>query len=248
MVEALRAGVPGSALLLVRGLDHDQRVSDALELARAAEIPINEVSRFELDRATSGAVHQGLGLVVPPWPYQETADLLARATAGSVPALLVACDGVEDPRNLGAIVRSAAALGAAGVIVRERRAVGMTAAAWKASAGAAARMPIARATNLTRALHECADAGLVVVGLDAKGELCVDDLEAAIDPLVLVVGSEGRGLSRLVSEACDLHVAIPLTAAVESLNAATALAVALAEVARRRRRTHYPSAASSLPQ
>jgi 23S rRNA (guanosine2251-2'-O)-methyltransferase len=133
-------------------------------------------------------------------------------------------------------VRSAAAFGAQGVVVPERRAAGMTAVAWKASAGAAARLPVARATNLVRALTSYADAGLLVVGLAAGGDVTLDDFEAATDPLVLVVGSEGRGLSRLVAERCDLRVAIPMAAGTESLNASVAAGVALAEIARRRRR------------
>jgi 23S rRNA (guanosine2251-2'-O)-methyltransferase len=112
----------------------------------------------------------------------------------------------------------------------------MTAVAWKASAGAAARLPVARATNLVRALTSYADAGLLVVGLAAGGDVTLDDFEAATDPLVLVVGSEGRGLSRLVAERCDLRVAIPMAAGTESLNASVAAGVALAEIARRRRR------------
>jgi len=132
-------------------------------------------------------------------------------------------------------VRSAAAFGAQGMVIPERRAAGVTATAWKTSAGAAARIPIARATNLVRTLKACAAAGLVVVGLTADAEITLDELEAAVDPLVLVVGAEGKGLGRLVAEACDLRVAIPISRAVESLNASVAAGVVLAEIARRRR-------------
>jgi 23S rRNA (guanosine2251-2'-O)-methyltransferase len=141
---------------------------------------------------------------------------------------------VTDPRNLGAVIRSAAAFGAHGVFLPERRAAGITAAAWRTSAGAAARLPVSRVTNLTRSLKACQQAGLVVVGLDADAGTGLYDLELAVGPLVLVVGSEGRGLSRLVGATCDLRVAIPISAEVESLNASVAAAVALAEVARRR--------------
>jgi 23S rRNA (guanosine2251-2'-O)-methyltransferase len=184
---------------------------------------------------TGGVPHQGVGLQVPPYSYAHPDDVLARALEAPEPPLVVALDGVTDPRNLGAVVRSAAAFGAHGVLVPERRAAGVTAAAWRTSAGAAARLPIARVTNLVRAMRAYRQAGLFVAGLDADGEVSLDDLEVAVDPLLLVVGSEGRGLSRLTRDTCDLTVAIPMTAATESLNASVAAAVALAEVARRRR-------------
>lgn len=237
VVEALRAGVPATALLIAGGLDRDPRLTEALTLAGQRGVPIVESSKPELDRLTDRALHQGVVLRVPAYDYAHPDDVLARALEDTEPALLVALDGVTDPRNLGAVVRSAAAFGAHGVVVPTRRAAGMTASAWKASAGAAARLPVAQATNLTRALRDIGRAGLLVVGLAGDGELDLDDLEAATEPMVLAVGSEGRGLSRLVSEACDLHVAIPLAGSVESLNAGVAAGVALAEVARRRRVT-----------
>src|SRR5262249_36611276 len=133
------------------------------------------------------------------------------------------------------VVRSAAAFGSQGVVVPERRAAGMTATAWRTSAGAAARLPVARATNLTRTLTAYQREGLTVVGLAADASLALDDLEAALARLVIVIGSEGRGLSRLVGETCDLLVSIPMTGAAESLNASVAASVALAEIARLRR-------------
>jgi 23S rRNA (guanosine2251-2'-O)-methyltransferase len=235
VVEALRAAIPTTALYVAQGLEPDDRIAESVRRAADRGVPVLEVGRSELDRMTGGVLHQGIGLQVPPYSYAHLGDVLERAVAGPDPALLVALDGVTDPRNLGAVVRSAAAFGAYGVVVPERRATPMTATAWRTSAGAAARLPIARVTNLVRSLKEAQQAGLVVVGLDADGELSLDDLEAAVDPLLLVVGSEGRGLSRLVGETCDLRVSIPMTGATESLNAGVAAAVALAEVARRRR-------------
>jgi 23S rRNA (guanosine2251-2'-O)-methyltransferase len=187
-----------------------------------------EVAKTELDRMTEGGVHQGLVLSVPEYKYSDIRDL-ENAT------LLVALDGVTDPRNLGAVVRSAAAFGAHGVLVPERRSAGMTAGAWKASAGAAARLPVARATNRARALEAYRAGGLFVVGLAAGGKAEVGALALADSPLVLVVGSEGQGLSRIVTAACDEVASIPMASSVESLNAGVAASIALFSVAQARR-------------
>ncbi|HKS48498.1 MAG TPA: 23S rRNA (guanosine(2251)-2'-O)-methyltransferase RlmB [Amycolatopsis sp.] len=235
VVEALRAGVPGTTLYVALNIDADDRVTQAVRLAADRGISILEVPREELDRKTNRAVHQGLGLQVPPFEYAHPDDLLSAARDSGEPPLLVALDGVTDPRNLGAVVRSAAAFGAHGVLVPARRSAGVTAVAWRTSAGTAAKLPIAMATNLTRQLKAWANEGLMIAGLDADGSVDIDGLELAADPLVVVVGSEGRGLSRLVRETCDVTVSIPMAANVESLNASVAAAVLLAEVARRRR-------------
>lgn len=233
VVEALRAHVPATALYVAQGLDLDDRVSEVIRTAGDRGIAILEVTRTELDRLTGGILHQGIGLQVPPFAYEPFDDLLATALESPLP-LLVALDGVTDPRNLGAVIRSAAAFGAQGVFLPERRSAGVTATAWRTSAGAAARTPVAQVTNLTRALKQAQQEGFIVVGLDADGETSLYDLEAAVGPLVVVVGSEGRGLSRLVGQTCDLRVSIPMMSEVESLNASVAAAVTLAEVARRR--------------
>jgi 23S rRNA (guanosine2251-2'-O)-methyltransferase len=233
VLEALRTQVPTTALYIALGIDIDERVNELVRIAADRGVPILEVSRAELDRMTGGVLHQGVGLQVPPFAYEPFDDLVAAALEQPAP-LLVALDGVTDPRNLGAVIRSAAAFGAHGVFVPERRAAGITATAWRTSAGAAARVKVSQVTNLTRSLKACQQAGFLAVGLDADGEADLYDLEAAIGPLVVVVGSEGRGLSRLVGETCDLRVSIPMVSAIESLNASVAAAVALAEVARRR--------------
>ncbi|MFJ8581955.1 23S rRNA (guanosine(2251)-2'-O)-methyltransferase RlmB [Micromonospora sp. NPDC093277] len=233
VLESLRAQVPATALYTAQGIDIDDRVNEIVRTAADRGIAILEVSRAELDRLTGGVLHQGVGLQVPPFAYEPFEDLMAASLEQAAP-LLVALDGVTDPRNLGAVIRSAAAFGAQGVFVPERRAAGITATAWRTSAGAAARVPVAQVTNLTRSLKACKAAGFMVVGLDADGETDLYDLEAAVGPLVVVVGSEGRGMSRLVGETCDLTVSIPMVSDVESLNASVAAAVTLAEVARRR--------------
>ncbi|SDQ62318.1 23S rRNA (guanosine(2251)-2'-O)-methyltransferase RlmB [Quadrisphaera sp. DSM 44207] len=237
VVEALRAHVPATALHVAARIDTDDRVREALKTASARGLPVLETTRGDLDRMTDGAIHQGLVLQVPPYEHASLDDLLARAADAGQEPLVVALDGVTDPRNLGAVVRSAAAFGGHGVLVPERRSVGMTAAAWKTSAGAAARVPVARETNLTRALEAAQRAGCAVVGLDADGDVALrsEDLARVADgPLVLVVGSEGKGLSRLVRSTCDLVASIPMAGPVESLNAGIAAAVALYEVASRR--------------
>ncbi len=234
VLEALRAKVPATAMYIAHGTSPDERMTEAVALAGRAGVALLEMTRAQLDKMTGGIVHQGIALQVPPYTYLHPDDLLSRALEADLP-LLVALDGVTDPRNLGAVVRSAAAFGAQGVLVPERRAAGMTAAAWRTSAGAAARLPVARCTNLSRTLKDYRDAGLFVAGLAADGAATLDELELAVSPLVLVVGSEGEGLGRLVAASCDLTVSIPMAAGTESLNAGIAAAVALAEVARRRR-------------
>ncbi len=208
MVEALRSRIPATALYVAAGVDMDDRITEAVRIAADRGIALLEITRNELDRMTGGVLQPGHRTVRTPYAYESFDDLVANAAEQTAP-LLVALDGVTDPRNLGAVVRSAAAFGAHGVFLPERRAAGMTATAWRTSAGAAARLPIAQVTNLTRALRQCQDAGFMVVGLDADGATSIYDLEAAVGPLVVVVGSEGRGLSRLVGETCDLRVGDP---------------------------------------
>jgi len=234
VLEALRAAVPATALYAGPRLDADDRVREVIALAAGAGIPMIEAGRAELDRLTGGSVHQGLALRIAPYDYAHPADLTARAAALGEAPLIVALDGVTDPRNLGAVARSAAAFGGHGVLIPGRRSARVTAGAWKASAGALARMPVAQAPNLARALTSYQEEGLFTVGLDAAGPAGVSDLEIADGPLVLVVGSEGRGLSRLVAQRCDVLARIPMAATTESLNAGVAAGIALYEVARRR--------------
>lgn len=235
VAEALSARIPATALYLAQGLDADERITESIRLASDRNITLLEVSRAELDRRTGGLVHQGIALQVPPFAYSSLPDVLALAADSGTPPLLVALDGVTDPRNLGAIIRSAVAFGADAVVIPERRSAGITPTAWRTSAGMAAHLPVAQVTNLVRALRSAKEAGLFVVGLDADGTTTLDDLELSTEPLVVVVGSEGRGLSRLVGEACDLTLSIPMATGAESLNASVAAAVTLSEVARRRR-------------
>ncbi|MEU8139846.1 23S rRNA (guanosine(2251)-2'-O)-methyltransferase RlmB [Streptodolium elevatio] len=234
VVEALRAGIPGSALYVAQFIDSDDRVREALKLANEMSIPLLEAPRPELDRLTEGGHHQGLALQIPAYEYAHPDDLVEVAHDNGEVPLVVVLDGITDPRNLGAVIRSAAAFGAHGVVVPERRAAGMTAGAWKTSAGAAARVPVARASNLRQVLEAYQKQGLFVVGLAADGTDELAELSTADEPLVIVIGSEGKGLSRLVTETCDQTVAIPMAAGNESLNAGVAAGIVLYEVARRR--------------
>lgn len=235
VVECLRADAPANALYVALGAEADERLTESVTLAADRGIPILEVPRTDLDRMSSNGLHQGIALQVPPYRYTHPDDLLASATRDVEPALLVALDNISDPRNLGAIVRSVAAFAGHGVLIPQRRSASVTAVAWRTSAGAAARVPVARATNLNRTLKEWSDAGLQVVGLDAEGDTELDEFDAS-GPLVVVVGSEGKGLSRLVRQTCDAVVSIPMAGPMESLNASVAAGVVLAEVARQRRR------------
>ncbi|KMO79723.1 MULTISPECIES: 23S rRNA (guanosine(2251)-2'-O)-methyltransferase RlmB [Mycolicibacterium] len=234
VVECLRAGVPATALYVALGADSDERLTEAVQTAADKGIAILEVPRHDLDRIAANGMHQGLALQVPPYSYAHPDDLLAAAKKDAAPPLLVALDNISDPRNLGAIVRSVAAFGGHGVLIPQRRSASVTAVAWRTSAGAAARTPVARATNLNRALKQYADAGVQIVGLDAGGDTAIDEIDGS-GPIMVVVGSEGKGLSRLVRENCDAIVSIPMAGPTESLNASVAAGVVLAEIARQRR-------------
>jgi 23S rRNA (guanosine2251-2'-O)-methyltransferase len=234
VLESLRAAVPALALHVGPRLDADERIGEAIKLAADAGIPVVEAGRAELDRMTGGAVHQGLALRIRPYAYAHPDELISdHRRPSEPPPLVVALDGITDPRNLGAVVRSVAAFGGAGVLIPVRRSAGVTAGAWKASAGALARVPVAQAPNLSRALAGYAEAGLFVVGLEADAEANIGSMTLAGRPLVLVIGSEGKGLSRLVAQQCDAVVRIPISGA-ESLNAGVAAGIALYEVSRLR--------------
>lgn len=233
VLEALQAGLPATRIHLADGVERDDRLREILRLAADLGTPLSQATRLELDRLTGGAVHQGIALQLPAFAYAQPEDVLDAALNSGTAPLVVALDSITDPRNLGAIVRSAAAFGASGVIIPERRSAAMTAAAWKTSAGAAARVPVARATNLNRALEKFARAGFMVVGLAGEAETDLAEIDWS-DPVLLVIGAEDSGLSRLVREHCDHLARIPIASAVESLNAGVAAGIALYEISRAR--------------
>jgi len=231
VLEALRASVPATELIVARSIDVDDRVAESLQLALHHQLPIREVHRAEIEGISANS--QGIILAIKPYQYSSFQEIAERAKH---PILIVALDGVTDPRNLGAIVRSAAAFGAAGVVMTERRAAAMTASAWKSSAGAAARLPVAQVTNMARTIEDAKKLGCFVIGLDGESDQTLSGMKVAKENVMVVVGSEGKGLSRLVREKCDLVVSIPMSATTESLNASVATSIALFWVDEQRRK------------
>lgn len=235
VAEAARSGVPIERVFMAVSAESDDRLGAVVRRAALLGAPVLETTKLDLEALTEGAVHQGVAIEVPAYEYAEAADLLERARLRGRTPLLVALDQVTDPHNLGAVLRSAGAFGADGVIIPERRSVGVNATVWKVSAGAAARVPVARETNFVRTLAALKKEGCFVVGLDGGGDTDVESLTVADEPLVLVTGAEGAGLSRLVRETCDVIASIPISRDVESLNAAVATGISLYEVDRLRR-------------
>lgn len=235
VIECLHAKVPATTLYIAAGTRNDKRLSEAVSMCNTRNIPIIEVQRHEMDRMTGNGMHQGIGLQIPPYKYAAVEDLIANAAENPRPGMFVILDNITDPRNLGAVIRSVAAFGGDGVIIPERRSASVTAVAWRTSAGTAARLPVARATNITRTVKEFQKNGYQVVGLDAGGDHTLDTYEGGTDPVVIIIGSEGKGISRLVSETCDVLMSIPMTGWVESLNASVAAGSVLSEFARQRR-------------
>lgn len=225
--ELLRAGRRVTGLRVATGRRATPELEELVALAEAAGVPVRRVGGDELDEVAPDAVHQGVVATAPPFPYAGLDALLAAARASGRPPLLVALDGVTDPRNLGSIARTAEAVGAHGLIVPEHRSAAVTPAVEKAAAGALAHLPVARVTNLVRALEALGREGVWSLGLDGEAQTRVADHPLADGPVVLVVGAEGRGLSRLVRERCDALVSLPMLGRVGSLNASVAAGVAL---------------------
>jgi 23S rRNA (guanosine2251-2'-O)-methyltransferase len=231
VVEALRAKIPAKELVIALKTEIDEKISEAIRLAKNQDLPIKELPRRALDDLTGSSNHQGVTLVIKPFNYSEVSKVINNAKK---PMMLIGLDGITDPHNLGAVIRSAAAFGADGVIIPERRNAAMTGSAWKASAGAAARMPISQVTNLVRTIQEAKQAGCFVIGLDAQGDQQLSQMSLATESIFIIVGSEGKGLSRLVRENCDLVISIPMQSSVESLNASVATAIVMHWVATER--------------
>ncbi|MBQ9681631.1 MAG: 23S rRNA (guanosine(2251)-2'-O)-methyltransferase RlmB [Aeriscardovia sp.] len=238
VVEALRARVPASELYIATRLEQDDRTRDAIRIASQEGLSILEADRLEIDRIARSRNHQGIVLKIKPYQYADLSQLMDKAenqskALGTAP-LFIALDGVTDAQNLGAVIRSAAAFGVDGIILPERRAASMTAGAWKVSAGAAAHLPVARVTNLNRTLDKMHKRGYYAIGLDGGGIAAVGKTGFESDPLVIVLGSEGKGINHLTYEKCDVIAGIPISAQVESLNASVAAGISLYATTRAR--------------
>jgi 23S rRNA (guanosine2251-2'-O)-methyltransferase len=235
--EALEAGRALDRIVIARGRQ-DTRVEEIVQLARQRSIPVRFEQRGQLDRLADSSDHQG---VVALAAARETATLegiLARANEGSgrgEKGLIVLLDGVEDPHNLGAVIRTALAAGAHGVVIPERRAAGLTDTVARASAGALSHLPIAKVTNLARAMEELKEAGYWLVGLDERADKNYTEVDYS-SPVGIVLGGEGKGLHELTRKRCDFVVSLPTVGPVKSLNVSVASGVVLFEVLRQRRR------------
>jgi 23S rRNA (guanosine2251-2'-O)-methyltransferase len=232
VLEALRSRRRVMRVLVAQG-PQDPTLIQILDQARRVGVPLETVSRRRLDDLTKNGTHQGVAAVVAPRTYAELDDLLARAEEREEPPLLLALDAIQDVTNLGSLIRTAEAIGAHGVILLEHRAAGLTPAVDKTSAGAVEFVPVARVTNMTRTLEELKKRGLWVVGLDGEAKTVYDKANLS-GPVVLVVGNEAKGISRLVREHCDVLIRLPMRGHIESLNAAVAGSVALYEIWRQR--------------
>lgn len=232
--EALRAGRPIIRILVADGVRTHGPVDEIVDAARAAGVRVERVPRTMLDRMATGRVHQGVIAEAEPYRFRSWEEAADAAVARGERPLLLALDGITDPQNLGSLLRSAEAAGAHAAIVPTRRSAAITSVVEKASAGALEHLPVDRVSNLERSLERCKNKGIWVVGLDGDATVDIWGCDLLLEPLVLVVGAEGKGLSRLVSERADMLVQIPMGGRIGSLNAAVAGAVALFETRRRR--------------
>jgi 23S rRNA (guanosine2251-2'-O)-methyltransferase len=231
--EALRARGRAFEWIGIAKDRHDLRLQKLLQECRHNHVPVRFLPRVELDRMAATASHQGVVAVTSSKQYADLDDVM-QAKRGEY-SLIVVLDGVEDPHNLGAILRTADAVQADGVIIPQRRAVGITGTVAKASAGASEHLPVAKVTNISRTLEELKAHSFWIVGLDERGKQSYDSVDYKIN-CVLVFGAEGRGLHDLVAKKCDFLVSIPMLGKVPSLNVSVAAGVVLYEVVRQRRK------------
>lgn len=232
VLEAIRAGHHLNKIYILK-TETSGPVRTIINAAQERGIPVNPVDVQVLNRMAVTRNHQGVIAVAAEWKYATVAEILKNATVKDEPAFILLLDGVEDPQNLGSIIRTAEAAGVHGIIIPERRAVGLTAAVSRASAGAIEYLPVARVTNLTRTIRELKKAGLWFTGVEMDGRVELDQADLS-GPIGLVLGGEGRGISRLVAEECDQLVRLPMWGKVNSLNVSVAAGIVLYEVRRRR--------------
>jgi 23S rRNA (guanosine2251-2'-O)-methyltransferase len=233
VAEALKARGRSFEWVGVSKERHDLRLQRVVEECRRQGVAVRFISRAELDRMAGNNAHQGVVAITSNKRYNDLDDVIA-AKRGQH-SLIVVLDGVEDPHNLGAVLRTADAAGADGVVIPERRAVGVTATVAKASAGASEHLPMAKVTNIARTLEELKEKNLWIVGLDERGTQTYDTLDYKMD-CAIVLGSEGKGVHDLVAKKCDFLVSIPMLGKVPSLNVSVAAGVVLYEIVRQRRK------------
>ena len=235
MREALEAGRALERIVVAKGRQ-DTRIEDIVQLARSQNVPLRFEERSQLDRLADSKDHQGVVALTASRPAATLEDILARANSGSgQKGLIVLLDGVEDPHNLGAIIRTALAAGAHGVVIPERRAAGLTDTVARSSAGALAHLPVAKVTNLARTMEELKEAGYWIVGLDERSDISYTEVDYT-SPVAIVMGGEGKGLHDLIRKRCDFVVSLPTTGPVKSLNVSVAAGVVLFEAVRQRRK------------
>ena len=234
MEEALAAGRPLDRIVIARGR-HGERVEAIVRLAKSRGVPVRFEDRQQVDRLAGTREHQGIAALAAAKPAAGLEDLLR---AKNEHGLLVLLDGIEDPHNLGAIVRTSLAAGAQGVVIPERRAAGLSDTVERASAGALAHLPVARVTNLVRAMEEMKEAGYWLVGLDERADKSYTEVDLK-GPIGIVLGSEGEGLHELTRKRCDFLVSLPTTGPVRSLNVSVAAGVMLFEVVRQRKKSEH---------
>ena len=231
ITEALASGRSIIKIMIAKGTNSGPAVEIAAK-AKKAGIPVQEVERKKLDFMTGGAAHQGVAALCAMKDYAEVEDILALAEQRNEPPFIIILDEIEDPHNLGAIVRSAECAGAHGVIIKKRHAAGLTYTAYKAAAGALEYMPVARVNNISDTIEQLKKQGVWIYGADMNGEdYLKTDFSGAC---ALVVGNEGKGISRLVREKCDVIVSLPLKGRINSLNASVAAGILMYKIAEKR--------------
>jgi 23S rRNA (guanosine2251-2'-O)-methyltransferase len=234
--DALAAGIPGTELVILETVDDDPRITRARRAAEKKGIPLSMRSRPELDRLGDGLPHQGIALIVPNYKYADLSQVISPEApptnelgVGANQPVVVVLDHLQDAGNLGAIARSSAAFAANGLVIPNRRAASISASAWRASAGAFARIPIASVTNIARSVTTLKKAGFLAIGLSTEGGTSINNIQGDFlnRPIALIVGSESDGISRLVAERCDVFTTIAIARSTESLNASVATGIAL---------------------
>jgi 23S rRNA (guanosine2251-2'-O)-methyltransferase len=233
VLEALRAERPISKILLAKNSERHGVIAEIIPLSRTLGVPVEYVDRQAIDRLSQGTTNQGILAIAASKEYHDLEELLAVPQAKNEPALFILLDGIEDPHNLGAIIRTADAAGVHGVIIREKRSVGLTPAVEKASAGALEYVPVARVINISRTIETLKAHNIWVVGIDRSGERLYSGIDFKT-ATAIVIGGEGKGLSDLVKKHCDFMASIPMKGKITSLNASVAAAVVVYEALKQR--------------